>query len=119
MGLYVDCTCTCLEHSILEVKYVMHILGQSKQCYWNEYGSFRVKSTNGVWVTSQIWLKFISNIHLLYGYNENMQNNKIQLQVVSELWPVKVEVVYYLVVNSFDLTNPTIGCLKLNLSYLK
>ena len=46
MGLHVDCT--CLEHSILEVKYVMHnILSQSKQCYWNEYGSFCVKSTNG------------------------------------------------------------------------
>ena len=47
MGLYVDCT--RLEHSILKVKYVMHniLLGQSKQCFWNEYGSFRVKSTNG------------------------------------------------------------------------
>ena len=47
----------------------------------------------GVWVTSQIWLELISNIHLLYGYNEHMQNKKFQLQVVSELWPVKVEVV--------------------------
>ena len=38
--------CTYLEHSILEVeciiKYVMHILGQSKQCFWNEYSCCRV-----------------------------------------------------------------------------
>ena len=47
----------------------------------------------GVQVASQIWLKFISNIHLLYGYIEHMQNKKFQHQVVSELWPVKVGVV--------------------------
>ena len=32
----------------------------------------------GVRVTSQIWLKFFSNIHLLSGYNEHMQNKIIQ-----------------------------------------